>query len=79
MPRFESAMLVKIFIAILVFALLLSIKSVALGNIESYGLTPFEQGQFLKYWHDFKGDYLFILVSIIISIIIGLKFNFKVE
>jgi hypothetical protein len=79
MPEFESAMLVKIFMAILVFALLMSIKSVALGNIESYGLTPLEQGQFMRFWSDFKGDYLFILVSIIISMAIGLKFNFKAE
>ncbi len=79
MPEFESAMLVKIFMAILIFALLISIKSVALGNIESYGLTPLEQGQFLRLWADFKGDYLFILISIIISITVGLKFNFKTE
>lgn len=77
MTDFKNMIIVKIFVAFLIFAVLMSIKSVIFMNIENYGLNPFEQNQLLETWNNFKGDYLFILISIAISLIIGLKFNIK--
>lgn len=73
----DKMMFIKILIAILIFTILLSVKSVVFANIDSYGLTPFQQNEILEIWSAFKGDYLFILVSIAISLVIGLKFSFK--
>lgn len=70
-------LIIKIVVAILIFAVLMSIKSVFFMNIENFGMSPFEQNQFLGLWSSFKGDYMFILISIAVSLIIGLKFNIK--
>jgi hypothetical protein len=77
MANFKNILFIKIVVAILIFAVLMSIKSVFFMNIENYGLSPFEQNQLMETWNNFKGDYLFILISIVISLIIGLKFNIK--
>jgi len=77
MTDFKNMLIIKIIVAILIFAVLMTIKSVIFMNIENYGLNPFEQNQLLETWANFQGDYLFILVAITISIIIGLKFNIK--
>jgi hypothetical protein len=77
MGNFKNIIFIKIIVAILIFAVLMSIKSVFFMNIENYGLSPFEQNQLMGTWNNFKGDYLFILISIAISLIIGLKFNIK--
>lgn len=77
MNDFKDMLFIKIVIAILIFAVLMSIKSVFFMNIESYGLNPFEQNQLLDTWEKFQGDYMFIIISIAISLIIGLKFNIK--
>ncbi|MDD2678557.1 MAG: hypothetical protein PHT91_03995 [Candidatus Nanoarchaeia archaeon] len=77
MPDFKNMMIIKIVVAIIIFSVLISIKSVLFMNLEHFGLTYFNQNNFLEKWADFKGDYLFILISIAISIIIGLKFNIK--
>ena len=77
MAEFKNMLIVKIIVAIIIFAVLMSVKSVIFMNIDNYGLSPFEQNQFLETWENFQGDYLFILIAITISIIIGLKFNIK--
>jgi hypothetical protein len=78
MTEFKNMLIIKIVVAILIFAVLMSIKSVFFMNIENYGLNPFEQNQLMDTWDNFQGDYLFILISIAISLIIGLKFNVKI-
>jgi len=77
MTDFKNMLIIKVVVAILIFAVLMSVKSVFFMNIENYGLNPFEQNQLMETWVSFKGDYLFILISIAISLIIGLKFNIK--
>ncbi|MDD4353758.1 MAG: hypothetical protein PHN56_04850 [Candidatus Nanoarchaeia archaeon] len=77
MTDFKNMIIVKIVVAVIIFAVLMSIKSVFFMNIENYGLNPFEQNQLMETWTNFKGDYLFIIISIALSLIIGLKFNIK--
>ena len=78
MADFKNMLIIKIIVAIIIFSILLSIKSVVFMNIENYGLNPFEQNKLLETWDNFKGDYLFILISLGISLLIGLKFNIKI-
>ncbi|MFA5303392.1 MAG: hypothetical protein WC393_02545 [Candidatus Nanoarchaeia archaeon] len=77
MTDFKNMLIIKVVVAILIFAVLMSVKSVFFMNIENYGLNPFEQNNLINTWNSFKGDYLFMLISIAISLIIGLKFNIK--
>ena len=77
MNDFKNMLIIKIVVAILIFAVLMSIKSVFFMNIENYGLNPFEQNQLMDTWENFKGDYLFILFSVILSITIGLSIKIK--
>lgn len=78
MADFNNKMIIKIVISIIIFAILMSIKSVTFANIENFGLTPFQENEFLQTWGNFQGDYLFILISIGISLVIGLKFSMKI-
>ncbi|MFA5333059.1 MAG: hypothetical protein WC376_01025 [Candidatus Nanoarchaeia archaeon] len=77
MTDFKNMLVIKVVVAILIFAVLMSVKSVFFMNIENYGLNPFEQNNLINTWNSFKGDYLFMLISIALSLIIGLKFNIK--
>lgn len=79
MADFKNVMSIKLVVAIIIFVLLMSVKSVIFSNIENLGFTPFQQNSFLTSWESFKGDYMFILVSIALSLLIGLKFNIKLE
>ena len=78
MADFNNKMIIKIVISIIIFAILMSIKSVTFANIENFGLTPFQENELLQTWGNFQGDYLFILISIAISLLIGLKFSMKI-
>lgn len=74
----NNMIIIKIVVAIIIFAVLMSIKAVVFANISSFGFTPFEENEILLTWGNFQGDYLFILISLALSLIIGLKFSMKI-
>lgn len=69
--------IIKLIIGIMIFALLFSLKNIVFINLENLGFTYFEANDLRQAWEDWKGDYIYILVSLLISLVIALKFNIK--
>ncbi|PIU62080.1 hypothetical protein COX58_03430 [archaeon CG_4_10_14_0_2_um_filter_Archaea_38_6] len=74
-----KVLVIKFVIAFMILALLISVKNVIFINLENLGFSYFDANSIRTFWADFKGDYLYLLVSLLISMIIGLKFNIKSE
>ena len=75
----SQTLIIKSIIAVLIVALLLSIKTIILINLENLGFTALEAASIRTNWDDYYADFIFILLSIALSIGIALKFNVKGE
>lgn len=69
--------IIKLIIGVMILALLISIKTVIFVNLENLGFTYFEANDIRELWDSWNGDYIYILVSLLISLVIALKFNIK--
>ena len=75
----SQTLIIKTVLAVIIVALLLSIKTIIFINLENLGFSAVESANIRTNWQDFYLDILFIIISIIASVIIALKFNVKGE
>ncbi|MBN1923451.1 MAG: hypothetical protein JW791_01675 [Nanoarchaeota archaeon] len=77
MVNIEKADIIKFIIAFMILALFLSVKTVIFINLENLGVSQTDALQIRTTWDSFKADYAFIILSLIFSLIIALRFNIK--
>ena len=78
MQNSHKTLIIKL-LGLMIFALLISIKNVIFMNLENVGFSAVEAVNLRLFWANYYGDYIYPLLCIIISLIIGLKFNIKGE
>ncbi len=79
MVQLDKSTIIKFLLAFMILALILSVKTLIFINLENLGFSSSDALSIRTNWESFKADYLFIIGSIIISVIIALKFNIKGE
>ncbi len=70
--------MVRLLIGLMIFALLVSVKTIIMGNLEKLGFSYFQSNSIRETWSAFSLEYVFLLVSLLISLTAALKFSIKV-
>lgn len=78
MNKSNKDLILRFLIGFMIFALLVSVKTIIMDNLNSLGFTYFESNSIKETWETFSLEYIFIIVTLIISIVVSLKFNMKV-
>ncbi len=68
---------VKVLIAVMIFGLLMIIKTIIFNNLDNLGFDYFQVNQIKNIWEDFSLEYVYILVSAMAGVFTALKFNVK--